>query len=317
MMTNLEYLAWFLEKTYGAICFHNDESDGYHSYPDGDERAIETLGVFFSNASDLEVPEIRERLEKKAGKDFYKRYQAAKDHSQLFLHGYVGLKAFWYKGKPLWIVSREGLLWRWGEIDTVIEYFIGVDIELVLFKPMNPSAKSMPTNNGFCVPHGCSVKENLEKFLTAQGKPIISEENGFYVRPPRRRLTLEEIKAKYRRIYGDEVDVSYITKTRFQRDDEFFEEKIAPLFETDWRRGVSFKTNYNRHIDAGLRGATREAKELRDRFHMEQVKHPGIDSNMKYWGWQVPYLILPTEDRADDHYFDLWENGEPTREELK
>ena len=27
--------------------------------------------------------------------------------------------------------------------------------------------------------------------------------------------------------------------------------------------------------------------------------------------------FLPTEDRADDHYFDLWENGEPTREELK
>ena len=331
IMTNLEYLAWFLEETYGAICFHNDEADGYHSYPDGDERAIETLGVFFSNASDLEVPEIRERLEKKAGKDFYKRYQAAKDHSQLFLHGYAAVTAYKHQGKTLYIQKWHTPSYLLGEVDTVIEYFIGVDIELVLFKPMNPSAKSMPTNNGFCVPYGCSVKENLEKFLTAQGKPIISEENGFYVRPPRRRLTLEEEEKIRQRIRGiiakvlpnSRCDFSKPKKLRFQREDEFMEEHLTPMFGDIWKqdRHTHRKTPYNNQIMLWIHGhrgdLTGEMKILLNRFHEECVKHPVIDPEMKYCGWRLPYLIQPTEMEEDQHYFDLWENGEPTREELK
>ncbi len=205
-MTNLEYLAWFLEDTYGAICFHNEVEDGYVEFPSEENKEMETLAVYFPNEIDLMDQEVAERLTKKAGKEFYKRYKGA-----------LGMRVCPIMSNYLFVrYSKDGVVLRlcqeqygvthmtyYEPLSVLAEYFLGVDISHVNAKAI--TYLSMPTNNGLDLginsdmeiayeefkaiaqnyranPHG-NMKEILEDFLMKHNKPLVTKENGFHIAP--------------------------------------------------------------------------------------------------------------------------------------
>lgn len=180
-MTNLEYLAKFLEETFGAICFHNDPEDGYVAYTEKDGKEMETLAVYFPNELDLQDKFTAERLTRKAGKDFYKRYVGARGirlhpmmGNMIFSRYIVGGRTIGIFGFPL--VSDERAM-------LVMQYFLGRNIDNRIFDKNQNYKNPLPTNNGFCFLQGANIKATLEKFLTENNLPLVNEENGFYISP--------------------------------------------------------------------------------------------------------------------------------------
>ena len=180
-MTNLEYLKWFVEETYGAICFHNDPEDGYVDYSDTDDKKMETLAVYFANELDLMDRPTARRLEKKAGKEFYKRYVGARGIRLCPVNSSVLFSAFSVNGKTIKIFGRIFVFA--GGIRWMMDYFVGRDIKNRIFDRPNDFCQPMPTNNDFVLNRGDDIKTALEKFLTQRNMPLVTEENGFYVSP--------------------------------------------------------------------------------------------------------------------------------------
>ena len=181
-MTNLEYLKWFVEETYGAICFHNDPEDGYVDYSDTDDKKMETLAVYFANELDLMDRPTARRLEKKAGKEFYKRYVGARGIRLCPVNSRVLFSAFSVNGKTIKIFGRTHFVIS-GGIRWMMDYFVGRDIKDIIFDKPHDCCQPMPTNNDFVLNRGDDIKTALEKFLAQRNMPLVTEENGFYVSP--------------------------------------------------------------------------------------------------------------------------------------
>ncbi|MBQ8427968.1 MAG: hypothetical protein IJX18_01795 [Clostridia bacterium] len=180
-MTNLEYLNWFLTDTYGAICFHNDEKDGYRLFPKEQGKEMETLSVYFPNRLDLEDETVCERLTNAAGEKFYERYVGAKGVRLCRLNGSLLLVRFVKDGQTLGITVDNTMSRLAGGVRNLIDYFIGNEIsEAVLDRPNN-FRQSIPTNNDFCIETGENIQEKVESYLLARDMPIVSKSNGFYV----------------------------------------------------------------------------------------------------------------------------------------
>ncbi len=200
-MTNLEYLAWFLEDTVGAICFHNDTEDGYREWQPSEGLEVETLAVYFPNKVDLEDKEVAERLVRKSGKDFYKRYKGTQGLVLCPIGGSVLFVRYSYNGETIKFSPEpfDGAVINYAPLQIAVLYFLGYDISHVNVKYL--SYVSMETNNGFDfginsdmeiaheeflterkkATYNGKFKANLEKFLIKHEMPLVTAENDFIV----------------------------------------------------------------------------------------------------------------------------------------
>lgn len=240
-MTNLEYLSKFLTETYGAVCFHNDEMDGYTSFTVGEKKEIETLAIYFPNKLDEKILSVQKRLSNAVGEYFYKRYIGAKNLTLCPVNGSVLLVRFIKNGKTLGITIDETAYRLCGGIFDIIQYFIGNNIkDRVLERPNNYS-QPMPTNNGFYIGTGENIKTCIERFLLKNNLPLISNENGFYVSEIYKTKTTEQaqnLEINYReplkeiQLYFLNEDEN-IGKIRESRNREF-QQSLRYMTRQDW-----------------------------------------------------------------------------------
>lgn len=178
-MTNLEYLEKFITATYGAICFHNDPEDGYVELSNG--LKMETLAIYFANEIDLYDVDRKERLTKTAGEKFYERYVGARGKKLCTLNGCVILARYERDGNTCDIHLHFPLILGGGVMD-IINYFAGNDIDGRTLELPNNVNMPVPTNNNFRLDTGDDIKTVLENYLLKSCLPLISEENGFFVK---------------------------------------------------------------------------------------------------------------------------------------
>lgn len=238
-MTNLQYLQWFLEEMFGAICFRNDIQDGYVKYPKSCEKEIETLSIYFPNEIDLHNPDLKNRLTKAVGPDFYKRYIGAKGLKISPVSGSTIITQFKIKDKVLDIQNFNGLLCSHQLIYYIIGYFIG---DVICHEyPLKFDLNSFITNNEFKISKGDDMKVNLEKFLVSNNLPVISKENNFYICP----INEISINEKIIKIKDDslqilvhkefEEDIKNIKKIIETRNAKF-KQSLDLLDKSDWEK---------------------------------------------------------------------------------
>jgi hypothetical protein len=178
-MTNLEYLAWFLEETFGAICFHNEIEDGYVEFPN-ENKEIETLAVYFPNELDLMDSEATERLIRKAGKEFFRRYVGARNVRLCPVYGNLLFTAYRLNNETIYIQGESFFCGPTG-LGFIIDYFLGRDISYRTVGKDAPKVE-LKGNNGFQLKIGDDILLTLKKFLLEQKKKLIGISD-FYKSP--------------------------------------------------------------------------------------------------------------------------------------
>ena len=178
-MTNLEYLDKFITETYGAICFHNAPEDGYARLSDGVK--METLAIYFANELDLYDADRKERLTRAAGEKFYERYVGARGKKLCTLNSCMILTRYERNGVTRGIHLHFPIILGGGVMD-IINYFAGNDISGKRLELPNNVNMPIPVNNDFRLDTGDEIKTVLEEYLSGKDLPLITEENGFFVK---------------------------------------------------------------------------------------------------------------------------------------
>lgn len=178
-MTNLEYLQKFITEAYGALCFYNDSQDGYYAYPSESDKSVETLSIYFPNKLDLYVPEVKERIIAKYGKEVYDKYDGENVPMVGALSGQHLIHVYRIGGQVV-SIADEYFLYRCGGVDYIIKYFLGQDISKYNLAPPYDTGKTVATYNGFVLKAGDNIKEVLEQFLRQHNLPLINVGNGFF-----------------------------------------------------------------------------------------------------------------------------------------
>lgn len=232
-MTNLEYLACFLEDTYGAICFHNDSEDGYIKYSEKDGKQMETLAVYFANELDLTDEIVAKRLTKKAGKDFYKRYAGARGIRLSPVYSNILFSRYSVEGRTITILGETlpfidtGLNW-------IMDYFIGRNIDYRIFDEPHNKCLTIPTNNDFCLRSGDDIKITLEKYLREHKLPRMSYGSNFYVSPFNYCGETEYRGKLYKEIVSNFGDIAIHCTELGKERRERFRKTFRYMTKSDW-----------------------------------------------------------------------------------
>lgn len=197
-MTNLQLAETFFAEVFGAVCFYNDEMDGYHTFSDK-QKAIETLSVYFPNKIDENDLETKTRLIGAAGEQFYNRYCGAIGKKLCGMQASHLLVAYYLNSEVVAIIHYNGIGLK-GSCNLIFDYFCGVDIN-----SFADSAKrftlSVETNNGLKIEKGANIQSVIESYLIQ--KDLLSNKNNqvFFKRSGK---SEQEMLCFVNEIFGDE-----------------------------------------------------------------------------------------------------------------
>ena len=235
MKNNLINLKDFMESAFGAVCFYNCPEDGWKMFDNG--KKMNTLTIYFPNEIDLQNVEVRKRLSKAVGNDFYKRYKNTDNFKVTPAMGSVIIAQFIINDETILIKRTNVGLCASPFINFVIDYFIGKSFNK--FYDFNIK-QNIYVNNDLVARKGDNEKIVLEKYLNDRGEQTISKENGFFVMPLKKitlpndkMIMLEDTQPETITIKHFGERWNKIEQIQFNRNKQF-EQTLQLLSKQDW-----------------------------------------------------------------------------------
>jgi hypothetical protein len=228
-MSNLLLAKKFFTEVFGAICFYNDEQDGYTEFSDG--RKLETLAVYFPNKLDLYIDETKSRLTKAAGENFYKRYCGA-DGKMVCGMASSKLLAAYYLNDVVVGIDSYMLGGLKGACNLIVDYFCGHDLKATPFGE-RCFTETVQTNNHLKIMKGEDIEKTLEGFLFTDNFSPYKKSQLFHL-PKTQDEYVKDVWEMKRKIVNAFPDESKAISEIAKRRDDLFLQAFLKISREDY-----------------------------------------------------------------------------------